>query len=285
MEPNNQLPPALTQKPEDLPAGRQELPKLPKPSKSRRSRKILYILIIILLILLGLSTALPLLSKSTNPAKKTSNNSALDNPLIQKMAKKLPIPKITMTLVTLAPTPTFAIYPPTLQPTLKEPITNNQNWKTYNNTTLNFSLSYPSYLTIKENEYGFGVADISFSTTANADPQNSNPDYQILIYPDTISKLIGHDFNTLYALPANTTERMTSKTTKPQLYTKIKNKTINGYQAFDFETSDDPPDPYIQPETGTYIKFENNSTLISTGQNNRKTLDQILSTFKSPIGN
>ena len=265
MEPNDQLPNTQPQKPEPT-------------SRSHRSRKILYISIIVLLIFLILHTGLYFLSKSTNPAKKASNNSPLDNPLVQQMAEKLPIPKITMTLITLAPTPTFAINPPTPQSTPKPTETNNQNWTTYNNTTLNFSLLYPSHLTVKENEHGFGVADITFSNT-------TNHDYQMLFYPAIIGKLIVQDFNTLYALPANTTQRMTSETMKPQLYTKINNRTINGHRALDFEATDDPPDPYIEPEVGTYIELGENRMIISTRQSNRATLNQMLINFKSPIKN
>jgi hypothetical protein len=90
-------------------------------------------------------------------------------------------------------------------------------------------------LNIKENDHGLGVMDIAFSSsTVNPDAQDSNPEYQILIYPSAIEKLIGNDFNTLYALPANTTERMTAETMQPQLYTKLNNKTVNSHRAFEF---------------------------------------------------
>lgn len=277
METNEQIP----NSPNDNPPNTNP-PQKPKTPTSRRSRKILYISLAILLIFLGLGAGLSLFSTNS----KDAYNNPLDNPMVQQMAEKLPLPKITMTLVTLAPSPTFAINPLTPEPSLNAPPANYQNWKTYNNTKFNFSITYPSNLNIKENDHGLGVMDIALtSSTADANAQDSNPDYQILIYPASVEKFIGYDFNTIYSLPANTTQRMSAQNMGPQLFTKINNRTISGHQGFDFEATGDPADPYIEAEAGTYIDLGNNRIIFSTGKSNRATLDQMLVTFKSPIKN
>jgi hypothetical protein len=273
MEPNDRIP----NTPNDNPPNTNQ-PQKPKTPTSRRSRKILYISLAILLIFLGLGAGLSLFSTNS----KDAYNNPLDNPMVQQMAEKLPIPKITMTLVTLAPSPTFAINPLTPQPT-QAPAVNYQSWKTYNNKTFNFSINYPSNLNIDENDHGLGVLDIAFTNAANADTQDSIADYQILIYPSAVEKFIGHDFNTLYSLPANTTERMSAQSMQPQLYTKVKNRTIDNHRGFDFEATNDPPDPYVEVEAGTYIDLGKSRMIISTGKSNRATLDQMLINFKSPI--
>jgi len=153
------------------------------------------------------------------------------------------------------------------------------NWKTYNNTSFNFSLSYPLELTIQEKSHGLGVSDISFNNP-NANPQNA-PEYQILIYPKAIGNLIGQDFDQFYALPEQNTQLMTSEGNAPQQFTKVGNITINGMRAFNFRTTSDPPDPTEETEIGTYIKLKEDTLIISTGESNKTSLDYMLSTFKS----
>jgi hypothetical protein len=267
--------------------------------KFRNFLKVFLITILLFLVFATAGAGYQLFSQqknSTNPGiNKSPQSSPLDNPFIQKVAEKLPIPKITFVPITITPTLTpnqtnpqpngqqaNSLTPPQNQPTTQTsnitPLT--QNWNTYNNTSLNFSLTYPSGLTLHENSHGLGVTDISFTSPDNTNAQNA-PDYQILIYPKSIGKLIGQDFNELFALTSNSTLRMTSDASAPQQFTKIGNITINGLRAFDYTTTSDPPDPSEEPEIGTYIELGENTIIISTGESNKAILDHMLSTFKS----
>lgn len=276
-----------------MPSDSQQLQETPQPisqpspsnpPKQRNFWKMLLAFIAVIIIIPIVAATIMFFSKDKNNAKtaneKSSQNSPLNNPLIQKMAEKLPIPKITIIPITLAPTATPSQTDP--QPISTQPTTppsNNiplESMKTYKNTSFNFSLDYPSELKIQENSYGLGVADISFVS-----PVNPNPQYQILIYPKTIGRLIGQDFDQFYALPAQTTQLMTSEASSPQQFTKIKNTTINGLRAFDFRTTSDPPDPNEEAEIGTYIELGENTLIISTRESNKATLYHMLSTFKS----
>ncbi len=256
----------------------------PNLTKPRYFWKILLICItIIIIIVAGASilifSQLKSITKTDN--KNSSQSSPLDNPIILKMAEKLPIPKITFVPITLAPTITPSGINPQPSPTPIPLTIQPSNWKTYNNTSFNFSLSYPLELTIQEKSYGLGVTDISF-TNPNGNPQNA-PEYQILIYPKTIGKLIGQDFDQFYALPEQSTQLMTSEGNTPQQFTKVGNITINGMHAFNFRTTASPPDPTEETEIGTYIELKENTLIISTGESNKTSLDYILSTFKSPL--
>lgn len=262
------------QTPESLPA---QTPPPTNPSKPRLWKISIIIFSAILVIALaGISIMLSL-------QQKNKSATPLDNALIQKIAKELPIPKITMIPITLAPTsssqPTVG---PTTSPTQSSSITPiPQNWSIYNNTSFNFSLSYPSELTTQENSHGLGVTDIAFATAANIDSQNL-PEYQILIYPKTIGKLIGQDFDEFYSLPAQSTQLMTSQASAPQQFTKNRNITINSFRAFEYTTTSSPPNPNEESEIGIYIEIGENTLIISTGESNKTTLDYMLSTFKSP---
>lgn len=248
----------------------------PNPTKPSSFWKLLLIFIAVILIITIAGAGILIFSRLKNkPA------SSLDNALILKMAEKLPIPKITFVPITLAPAtpssqagqqPTSEPYQPTIEPS---------NWKTYKNTSINFSLNYPSELTTQEKSHGLGVTDISF-INPNSNPQNALK-YQILIYPKTIGNLIGPNFEQFYNLPSPSTQLMTSENSAPQQFTKIKNTAIYGLRAFDFRTTSDPPDPTEEAEIGTYIELGKNTLIISTVESNKTVLDYMLSTFKSPL--
>lgn len=256
-------------------------PNSPQPQK-RNPLKLILIFIMITIIAITAASWL-IFSQPKNNTKSEKNNSSqnspLDNPIILKMAEKLPIPKITTIPITLAPTTIISQTDQEPTPTPTQPPMQPSNWKTYDNSSFNFSLSYPSELTPQEKSHGLGVTDISFSNP------NSNPQYavkyQILIYPANMGKLIGQDFNQFYALPPQSTQLMTSDSSTPQQFTKIGNITINGMAAFNFRTTSDPPDPTQEAEIGTYIKFGKNTLIISTGESNQTALNYMLSTFKS----
>lgn len=274
--------PIDTQPPQNMPQPILE-PASPNPPKPRNFWKILLISITVIVIITTAGAGILIFSQlksitETNNSK-SSQSSPLDNPLILKMVEKLPIPKITFVPITLAPTTPLSQTNPQSTSTPYRPTMQPSDWKTYNNISFNFSLSYPQELTTQENSHGLGVTDISF-TNPNSNPQNA-PKYQILIYPKTIGNLIGQSFEQFYNLPAQSTQLMTSEATTPQQFTKIKNTTINSLRAFNFRTTSDPPDPAEEAEIGTYIELGESTLIISTGESNQTILDHILSTFKS----
>lgn len=261
----------------------------PSKTKPRNLWKILVIFFAIITIITASAVGIFIFSQfnsniKTENNKKSSQNSPLDNPLILKMAEKLPIPKITFIPITLTPTspasPTNLTQTPNLSPLAQSQIPPGI-WKTYKNSSFNFSLNYPAELTVQEKSHDLGIADISFSNP-NGNPQNG-PKYQILIYPKIIGNLIGQNFDQLYALAPQDTLLMTSESSTPQQFTKINNNTINSLRAFKFRATSDPPDPAEEAEIGAYIELGENTLIISTGESNQTILDYMLSTFKSPL--
>ncbi len=241
-----------------------------KPPERRKLRKLFIICIGLLSIFVIAGIGIMIFS----PQKDIKKSFSLDNPEILKLAEKLPIPKITMVPITLAPTVQNQVS--VEQSSVK---TKPQSWNIYKNTTFNFSMEYPSDLKALEKSHGMGVADISFKSPTNSYTQGA-ADYQILIYPKIIGGLIGQDFDKLYALVSPSTQRMTSESSVPQQFTKISNMTISGLRAFNFRTTSDPPDPYAEAEVGVYIEIEGGTLIISTKESNAAILDQMISTFK-----
>lgn len=239
-----------------------EINNLPKPKKFSKILILFAILIIILII--GLFS-FSFLQQNNNKAQI----SPLNNPIIEKMAEKLPIPKITYTPVTGSPSESSSS---SLLPLPKE-------WKTYKNIALNFSLEYPSNLIVKENIHKFGVADISFIDSSNT--EEDIIEYQLLFFPKSIGKIIGQDFDKLYTLPAKSTESMTSEASSPQLFTKIENATIDKSRAFSYMTTSNPVDPTEEAEYGVYIEFNDNILIISTGESQKTILNHMVYTFKT----
>ncbi len=251
--------------------------------KKNKWRKFIVIGIILLLLLLVTGTGVVVISQQKNSTgkntKKTFSDSPLNNPLVQKLVEKLPIPKIIMIPITLAPTempsndktllPNQTQDEPTIFPTYLP-----QDWKTYSNNTFNFSLALPSTLRAQENSLGLGIAGISF-----VNPDNNKAIYQILIYPKTIGKLIGMDFDILYALPVPSTMRMTTGKTS-QIFTKTESEAVESLRSFEFRSTSDPPDPNVEAEIGAYIEIGESTLIISTGESNKAILNHMLSAFK-----
>ena len=250
----------------------QEMPK--QAPKKRNFLKVFIICFIVLIIVLSSVLYFSI------PNSKSKTNNPLNNPVIMKMAEKLPIPKITMVPITLIPT--ISISQPAGSQSFVPVPTLTENWSTYKNSALNFSIEYPTGLKVNENLQSFGVGNIVINSPDNNNSQN-NPDYEILIYPSAIGKLIGQDFEVLYALPAPSTERLTMGNTrnKPRQFTKLANRIISGYKAFNYSTTDDPPDPSLQTEIGTYIEIGDSTLIISTSEYNQAILDHMLSSLKT----
>jgi hypothetical protein len=156
------------------------------------------------------------------------------------------------------------------------------SWRLYQNSSYNFSLSFPSYLTPKEAEYGMGVSSIELRSVDNTDPKYG-PDFQFLIFPKTLGSLIGQDFDAYYAMANNATKLIKDQQGASQSFTKIRNRTVSGLRAIDFTTISSPPAANEQLEVGSYIEIGNSVFIISTAESNKATLESMLASFKYPL--
>lgn len=224
-----------------------------------------------------------------NPGKNILKNNPLDNPVVMKVAESLPIPKITLSPVT--PVPANPMQTPididsNLENSGQETVNSDELVEAfdakstiYTNNDLGFSINYPADYKLEENSYGLGVLQVNFVSPNNNDPVNY-PDMQMLVYPSQIGKLIGQDFDKLYSMEENSTQRMSSETIEPRLFTLVKKKNVGGNKAFDFMTTDDPPDVNKEAETGTYIYANDIIFIISAGESGKSLLDRMILTFK-----
>ena len=150
-----------------------------------------------------------------------------------------------------------------------------KDWKTYTNNDAKISFAYPQEDSIKASSYGFGVTSVLLQKTNAAD-------FQILLVPKSLAQVVGQNFDTYYALPNNTTKVIKSplsKDNRTEKFTKIRNRTIIGLKALDYQSIGSDAKPGSQPEIGTFIVAGNNIVLFSTGASNKKTLEQMLSSF------
>lgn len=150
-----------------------------------------------------------------------------------------------------------------------------KDWKTYTNSDTKISFAYPQEDSIKASSYGFGVTSVLLQKT-NA------LDFQILLVPKSLAQVVGQNFDTYYALPNNTTKIIKSplsKDTTTEKFTKIRNRTIIGLKALDYQSIASDAKPGSQPEIGTFIVSGDNIVLFSTAASNKKTLEQMLSSF------
>lgn len=244
------------------------------PQPKNKNHHVIFIIGLIICLIIGggfyfLSLSTTKAPNSTNqPAIQTKSN-PLNNPVIRKLAEKLPIPKITMIPITITPT----IPQPTSHQTT--PILLN---KTYTNKENNFSIAYPENETIQENDHGFGVIDVAlFDHTHNSSA--AAPEIQFLLTPKTIADLIGQNFDQLYSLPSPSAQIMQINK-QSQQFTKIQNRTIAGLRAFDFTSTSYPVNPNEQPQVGAFIELGDNLFTISTSQSNQAILDAMLASFK-----
>lgn len=248
-----------------------------QPVRKRNLKKLILIFIIVFIVIVVAGLGVVIFSLQNI---KSSKGNPLDNPMVMKLIEKMPVPKITMVQITpIAPTENTSVPQiSTTQPVDIQP--KAQNWNTYKNISLNFSLKYPSDCKLHENSQGLGVEEISFNSPENKDPENS-PDYQILVYPKSFGKLIGQDFDEIYALPISSTMRLSSEGSSPQQFTKKANKTIKGLRAIEYISTADPPNPGEEEEVGYYIEYKDSVLIITTINSNKGNLDYMVSTFKS----
>jgi len=154
-------------------------------------------------------------------------------------------------------------------------------WKTYANSSFKFSINFPDTLQSKESTYPLGVTSVEFRNASNTNSSDA-PDFQLLIFPKSIGKMIKQDFDSYYAEAPNISQIIKSKSMS-QNFTKLHNRTVGNLSAFDYKTTAYPANPNLEPEIGTYIEIGSNVIIVSTGESSKATLETILGSFKYPI--
>jgi hypothetical protein len=150
------------------------------------------------------------------------------------------------------------------------------SWKTYTNTDDKLTFSYPPTDNIKTSSLGFGVTSIALVTV------NGDADFQILLLPKALAQTVGQNFDGYYAMPDNTTKVIKSPLSQDnttEQFTKIRNRTVNGLQALDYQSLASNAPAGSQPEIGTFIVAGGNLILFSTEKSNKTELEEMLSSF------
>src|SRR5579864_2577973 len=153
-------------------------------------------------------------------------------------------------------------------------------WTIYTNANDNLQFAYPSHDTIEAKSYEFGITNLVLKNT------NGNTDFQILLLPQTLATAVGQDFNSYYAMPNNKTQTIKSplsQDTTTEKFTKVRNRTVAGNQALDYQSIASNAKPDVQPEVGTFIKAGSNLVLISTSKSNKENLEAMLNSFRYPL--
>jgi hypothetical protein len=149
-------------------------------------------------------------------------------------------------------------------------------WKKYTNTDMHFAFSYPATDTLKTSSYGFGVTNVLLEDASGT------TDFQILLLPKSLAQAVGQDFDSYYAMQDNTTKIIKSPMSQDnttEKFTKIRDRSIAGLQALDYQSIASNAPSGTQPEIGTLLSSGDNVILISTNQNNKTVLEQLLSSF------
>jgi hypothetical protein len=149
-------------------------------------------------------------------------------------------------------------------------------WKTYTNSDIKIRFYYPSEDTIKTSSYGLGVTSVALQDS------KGNTDFQILLLPKSLAQTVGQDFDDYYAMQDNATKVIKnplSQDNTTEKFTKIRNRSIDGLQALDYQSISSNALANIQPEIGTFISTGSNLILISTGSENKTKLEEMLSSF------
>lgn len=152
-------------------------------------------------------------------------------------------------------------------------------WKTYENQDYNVKLSYSPEDSIKQATYGFGIISIALQNK-----KDSQQNFHILLLPKSLAQAAGQDFDTYYAMPNNMTKTIMSPLAKDhtsEKFTKIRNRSVDGFQALDYQSLPSTATPGTKPEIGTFIENGDNLILISTEASNKNTLEQMLRTVQS----
>jgi hypothetical protein len=169
---------------------------------------------------------------------------------------------------------------PPPQASMIKPVPAISGWKTYTNTEDNFSFAYPSDDTMQSKSYGFGVSSVTLQT------KSGNDDFQILILPKTLAQAVGQNFDDYYSMQDNTSKVIKSPLAQDnttEKFTKIRNRSINGLKAIDYQSTASNTPAGALPEIGTFVQAGSNLILFSTGESNQKKLQQMLSSFHYPM--
>ena len=167
---------------------------------------------------------------------------------------------------------------PVVVPTVTKvtPVPVPTGWKTYTNTDTKVKFAYPPDDHTKTSSYGFGATSISLQKA------NNTIDFQILFVPKSLAQVVGQNFDTYYAMPDKTSKVIKSPLAKDhttEKFTKIRNRSVNGLQALDYQSIASDAKPGSKPEIGTFIVTGDTIVLISTGASNKTKLEQMLSSF------
>jgi len=156
------------------------------------------------------------------------------------------------------------------------PVQTPHGWKKYTNADLKISFSYPSDDTLKASTYGFGATSLALQDI------QKDTDFQILLLPRSLAQAVGQNFDDYYSMQDNTTKVIKSPLSQDnttEKFTKIRNRSINGLQALDYQSIASDAPKGAQPEIGTFIATGSNLVLISTGSDNKKNLEEMLASF------
>jgi hypothetical protein len=163
------------------------------------------------------------------------------------------------------------------QATIISPVPTIPGWKTYTNTENNISFTYPTRDTLQSKSYGFGVTSVTLQTTGG------NSDFQVLILPQSLAQAVGQDFSSYYSMQDNTSKVIKSPLSQDnntnEAFTKIRNRSVDGLEAVDYQSIASNAPAGAKPEIGTFIQAGNNLILFSTGESNKMKLEQIVSSF------
>ena len=158
-----------------------------------------------------------------------------------------------------------------MQPTIA-----SDRWDFYRDESNKFSLPYPKGLTVEKSTYGVGVNSIELQD------RTGTVKYRILIFPKRLGALIGQDFAAYKAMaPQTATVISEVNAQEAQRFVKIRDRLVGQYEAIDFLSTASPPEPNEIPEVGTYIEVGENVVVISTAEENKETLEAMLTDFRS----
>lgn len=158
-----------------------------------------------------------------------------------------------------------------------QPTFDTSSWSSYRDTNYNFSLKYPSVLTPKaENHEPYGE-QILFNQA-----KDGTPKLVITVYSYILGGMIDQDFDKIYNLTAGDSIEINNKVIGHQKLTKINNRMINGFEAFDYKRNSLPINP-DNPEVGVgvYVNLGQYILLLEAGEGDRAVIDSVVSTVAS----
>jgi len=156
------------------------------------------------------------------------------------------------------------------------PVKPPTGWKKYTNTDLHIGFSYPAADTLKSSSYGLGVTNVIITDS------QGETDFQLLLLPKSLAQAVGQDFDSYYAMQDNTTKTIKSPLSQDnttEKFTKIRDRSVAGLQAVDYQSVASNAPTGTEPEIGTFISTQDNIILISTDSGNKTPLEQLLSSF------